>query len=64
MIQRDKKEVFGHFLEFGLLDRVDIANCDTAKSFFNTWQGYQAMIDHSKNHKNNADDGKFDSPSG
>ena len=28
MIQRAKKEVFGHFLEFGLLDRLDIAYCD------------------------------------
>ena len=51
MIQRDKKLVFCHFLEFGLLDRVDIAKCDTAKSFFNTWQGYQVMIDHSKNQR-------------
>ena len=25
MIQRAKKEVYGHFLEFGLLDRLDIA---------------------------------------
>ena len=25
MIQKAKNEVFGHFLEFGLLDRLDIA---------------------------------------
>ena len=28
-----KKVVFGHFLEFGLLDRVDIAYCDSTKCF-------------------------------
>ena len=28
-----KKEVFGHFLEFGVLDRLDIAYCDSAKCF-------------------------------
>ena len=28
MIQIAKKEVFGHFLEFGLLDRLDIAYCE------------------------------------
>ena len=33
MIQRAKKEVFGHFLEFGLLDRLDIAYCDRTKCF-------------------------------
>ena len=33
MIQRAKKEVFGHFLEFGLLDRLDIADCDSTKCF-------------------------------
>ena len=33
MIQRAKKEVFGHFLEFGLLDRIDIACCDSTKCF-------------------------------
>ena len=33
MIQRAKKEVFGHFLEFGMLDRVDIAYCDSTKCF-------------------------------
>ena len=25
---KSQKEVFGHFLEFGLLDRLDIAYCD------------------------------------
>ena len=29
MVQRAKKEGFGHFLEFGLLDRLDIAYCDS-----------------------------------
>ena len=33
MIQKVKKEVFGHFLEFGLLDRLDIAYCDSTKCF-------------------------------
>ena len=33
MIQRAKKEVFGHFLEFGLLDWLDIAYCDSTKCF-------------------------------
>ena len=33
MIQRAKIEVFGHFLEFGLLDRLDIAYCDRTKCF-------------------------------
>ena len=33
MIQRAKKEVFGRFLEFGLLDRLDIAYCDSTKCF-------------------------------
>ena len=31
MIQRVKKEVFGHFLELGSLDRLHIAYCDIAK---------------------------------
>ena len=31
MIQSAKNEVFGHFLEFGLLDRLDIAYCDSTK---------------------------------
>ena len=29
MIHRAKNEVFGHFQEFGLLDRLDIAYCDS-----------------------------------
>ena len=33
MIQKPKKEVFGHFLEFGLLDRLDIAYCERIKCF-------------------------------
>ena len=33
MIQRLKNEVFGHFSEFGFLDRLDIAYCDCAKCF-------------------------------
>ena len=33
MIQRAKKEVFGHFLEFGLLDWLDIAYGDSNKCF-------------------------------
>ena len=33
MIQKVKKDVFGHFLEFGLLDRPDIAYCDRTKCF-------------------------------
>ena len=33
MIQKAKNEVFGHFLEFGLLDRLDIAYCDSTKCF-------------------------------
>ena len=33
MIQRAKKEVFGHFRDFGLLHRLDIAYCDGTKCF-------------------------------
>ena len=33
MIQSAKKEVFGHFQEFRLLDRLDIAYWDCTKSF-------------------------------
>ena len=33
MIQRAKIEVFDHFRDFGLLDRLDIADCDGTKSF-------------------------------
>ena len=31
MIKRAKNEVFGHFLEFGLLDQLDIAYFDNTK---------------------------------
>ena len=30
MIQKAKNEVFGHILEFGLLDRLDIAYCGSS----------------------------------
>ena len=33
MIQRVKKEVFGRFLDFSLLDRLGIAYCDGTKCF-------------------------------
>ena len=33
MIQRAKKEVFDHFQEFGLFERLDIAYCDSNKRF-------------------------------
>ena len=33
MIQRVKKEVFGRFLDFSLLDRLGIAYCDNTKCF-------------------------------
>ena len=33
MIQKPKKEVFDHFLEFGLLDRLDIADWGSTKCF-------------------------------
>ena len=48
MIQIAKKEVFGHFLGLGLLDRLDIAYCDSTKMFSNIWQPYHIMKDHSK----------------
>ena len=31
MIQKPKNDVFGNFLEFGLLDWLDIAYCDSTK---------------------------------
>ena len=38
MIQIAKKEVFGHFLEFGLLDRLDIACFDSTECLTSlTW---------------------------
>ena len=33
MIQRAKTEFFSQFLDFGLLDRLDIAYCDRTKCF-------------------------------
>ena len=33
MIQKPKKQLFGYFLEFGLLDRLDIAYCERTKCF-------------------------------
>ena len=33
MIQKSKNEVFGYFLEFGLVDRLDIAYCERTKCF-------------------------------
>ena len=33
MIQSVKKEVFGHYLDFGMLDQLDIAYCDSTKCF-------------------------------
>ena len=33
MIQKPKKGFFGYFLEFGLLDRLDIAYCERTKCF-------------------------------
>ena len=51
MIQRAKIEVFGHFLEFGLLDRLDIAYFDSTK--YSEQFGYNiAHAGSFKNHKN------------
>ena len=33
MIQRARKEVFGQFLELGLLDQPDVAYCDSTECF-------------------------------
>ena len=33
MIQSVKKEVFGHYPDFGVLDQLDIAYCDSTKCF-------------------------------
>ena len=30
---KSQKEVFGHFLELGLLDRLDVAYCDSTECF-------------------------------
>ena len=49
MIQRLKKEVFGHFLELGSLDRLHIAYCDIAKhsSRFGDVVTQELHLDHS-----------------
>ena len=39
MIIRAKNEGFGHFLEFSLLDRLDIAYCDSTKCFLTFQSG-------------------------
>ena len=44
MIQRPRKEVFGHFLEFGLLDRLDIAYYDSTKCFSTFGNGNRSCI--------------------
>ena len=44
MIQRAKKEVFGHFLKLGLLDRLDITYSDSTKCL----PTLDNMKDHSK----------------
>ena len=51
MIKRAKNEVFGHFLEFGLLDRLDIGYCDSTKCFqcSATLPGHEGSF---KDHKN------------
>ena len=47
MIQSVKNEVFGHYLEFGLLDWLDIAYDDRIV-FSTIGQHYQVMNDRSK----------------
>ena len=49
MIQRAKVEVFGHFLEFGLLDRLDIAYFDGTKCFL-TLSGCERSFKNQKLH--------------
>ena len=51
MIQSAKKEVFGHYLEFGLSDRLDIGYCDSTKCFqcSATLPGHEGSF---KDHKN------------
>ena len=46
MIQRAKKEVFGYFMDFGMLERLYIANCDTIKGFsnFETLPGHEGSF--------------------
>ena len=48
MIQDAKKVSFDNFLDFGLLDRLDIPNSDTTKSISTFLQHYQVMKDDSK----------------
>ena len=48
MIQRAKNEVFDHFLEFGHLDRLDIAYFDCSKCFLTFGKWYQFVKDYSK----------------
>ena len=48
MIQRAKKVVFGHFLEFGLLDRLDIAYYDST----NVSQHLGVVTGHAGSFKN------------
>ena len=49
--QTAKKEVFGHFLEFGLLDRLDNAYCDCTR-WFKQFCYYMAHAGSFKSHKN------------
>ena len=51
MIQRAKKDVFGHFMDFGLLERLYIAYCDTIKGFlhFETLPGHEGSFKNRKN---------------
>ena len=51
MIQKVKKEVFGHFLEFGLLDQLDIAYCDSTKCFSHSAMlpGQEGSFKHHEN---------------
>ena len=39
---------FGHFLESGTLERLDIADLDRTICFFLIWQGCQVMKGHSR----------------
>ena len=50
MIQKAKNEVFGHSLEFGLLDRLDIAYCDSTKCFL-TFGNKNAFLNDPKSKK-------------
>ena len=48
MIQGAEKDVLGHFLEFGLLYRLDIAYCDDTKCFL-TLLGCERSFKNQKN---------------